>query len=310
VLKINFTDFWRGFDKADNYFWHLLSKRFTLELSEEPDFLIYSSYGKAHRKYTCVRIFYASENVRPDFLECDFAFTFDYGITPRHYRLPLYVLYDDLSKLVAVKDVDTLARSKTKFCNFLFSNPGAKERIEFFNTLSRYQKVDSGGKVLNNIGMEVKDKLTFIQDYKFTIAFENSSYPGYTTEKIIHPMLVNSIPVYWGNPRVENDFNTKSFINVHDYNSFDEVVARIVEIDNNELLYKQYLKEPYFKNNVVPLPLTEGEILNRFEEIFNFKMDTSGTLRLLEQRVAFIRKDIRTYAQLARRKFVNQFGVK
>ena len=70
---------------------------------------------------------------------------------------------------------------------------------------------------LNNVGGPVKNKIDFIMDHKFTIAFENSSYPGYTTEKIFEPMLVNSIPLYWGNPLVDRDFNTKSFLNFHDY---------------------------------------------------------------------------------------------
>ena len=78
--------------------------------------------------------------------------------------------------------------------------------------MSSKEKVDSGGKFLNNVGGPVTDKLSFIKDYKFVISFENSSYPGYTTEKILEPMLVNSIPVYWGNPLVYNDFNYRTYI--------------------------------------------------------------------------------------------------
>ena len=48
----------------------------------------------------------------------------------------------------------------------------------------------------------VSNKMDFIKDYKFVISFENSSNPGYTTEKLIEPMLVNSIPIYWGNTEV------------------------------------------------------------------------------------------------------------
>ena len=174
-IKIDFADFWKGFDKKDNYFWHLLSKRFDLELTDQLDFLIYSAYGKMHRKYHCVKIYYTSEKVRPDLWECDFAISFDYGNSERHFRLPLYVLYDDITKLTHSKDIETIILSKSKFCNFLYSNSGAPERIDFFHKLSKYKKVDSGGRVLNNLGYSVQDKLTFIKDYKFTRAFENSS---------------------------------------------------------------------------------------------------------------------------------------
>ena len=35
-------------------------------------------------------------------------------------------------------------------------------------------------------------------NYNFTIAFENSDYPGYITEKIIHAFIAGTIPLYWG----------------------------------------------------------------------------------------------------------------
>ncbi|WP_416171499.1 glycosyltransferase family 10 domain-containing protein [Algoriphagus boritolerans] len=76
-----------------------------------------------------------------------------------------------------------------KFCCFLASNERAKERIEFFKKLSQYKQVDSGGIVHNNLGFRVSDKMKFIKDYKFIVAFENSSYPGYITEKIWHPFF-------------------------------------------------------------------------------------------------------------------------
>jgi len=57
-------------------------------------------------------------------------------------------------------------------------------------------------------------KRQFLSEYKFTIAFENYVYPGYQTEKLYDAMLVNSIPVYCGDPNIGEIFNTASFINV------------------------------------------------------------------------------------------------
>lgn len=34
--------------------------------------------------------------------------------------------------------------------------------------------------------------------YKFTIAFENQSYPGYVTEKIADALMAGTVPIYWG----------------------------------------------------------------------------------------------------------------
>jgi len=41
VIKINFTDFWKGFDKENNYFVKLLSQLYDVRISEEPDFLFH-----------------------------------------------------------------------------------------------------------------------------------------------------------------------------------------------------------------------------------------------------------------------------
>lgn len=115
--------------------------------------------------------------------------------------------------------------------------------------MSKYKKVHSGGKLLNNFGDTVKDKLEFISDFKFTFAFENSSYPGYVTEKIYDSMFVNSIPIYWGSPLINIDFNTKSFVNHHDYNNDEEVIQRIIELDQDKYKMADLLKESWFTNN-------------------------------------------------------------
>jgi hypothetical protein len=132
-----------------------------------------------------------------------------------------------------------------KFCNFVYSNPRAQRRVTFFKKLSARKNVDSGGGMCNNLGRVVTDKLAFLQHYKFTIAFENQSAPGYTTEKIFEPMVANSIPIYWGNPFIAQEFNPQSIINVHDFGSDEEAIERILEIDADDELYKQYLQRPW-----------------------------------------------------------------
>ena len=240
IIRVDFSDFWGDFIKTDNYFWNLLSTRYELVLSPDPDFLFYSSYSRNFTRYDCFRIFYTAENVRPDFRECDFAFSFDYLETPRNYRLPLYALYADNELLTRKRvDPDELMREKRKFCAFVVSNPVGKTRNEFFRKLSRYKRVDSAGRYLNNIGGSLpaakEAKWEFLRPYKFTIAFENSSYPGYTTEKIFEPMLVNSLPIYWGNPLVDRDFNPASFLNYHEFPNEEALIERILELDALEV---------------------------------------------------------------------------
>lgn len=274
LLKIKFTGFWNGFDPRDNIFSHLLASEFDLELSDNPDLLIYSVYDFAHLNYKCHKIFYTAENVRPNFNECDFAITFDYdSYDNRNMRMPLYRWNGDLEKLCSPKDGVKILEQKTKFCCTVVSNKGCDERNQFFKMLNEYKKVDSGGRYMNNIGGPVQDKMAFIKDYKFVLAFENSSFPGYTTEKIIDPMMVNSVPIYWGNPMIGDDFNPESFINIHQYSSFQDAIEKIIELDQNDNYYLEYLNAPVFHNNIFPEDLRwktlEERLLNGVNQILN-----------------------------------------
>ena len=72
---------------------------------------------------------------------------------------------------------------KSKFCNYLFSNDwllSTATRRAFCKLLMRYKSIDRPGQSINNMRMPVSSfgiaeaKLSFIKDYRFTIAFENS----------------------------------------------------------------------------------------------------------------------------------------
>ena len=199
------TDQFRGFLEKLQQDQQLLlqpsHQHYDVEICDNPDFLIHSKFGSRHKRYKCVTIFFTGENRRPDLSRYDYAFTFDYLDDPRHYRLPLYVFYGNPQKLIRPDEinVEAILRKKTEFCSFVVSNVDSKFRIKFFEQLSKYKKVNSGGRVHNNIGGRVKGKAAFVRTHKFNIAFENASWPGYTTEKIFEPMLVNTIPIYWGN---------------------------------------------------------------------------------------------------------------
>jgi len=120
-------------------------------------------------------------------------------------------------------DIDAITQHKNKFCNFLYSHR-VPHREAFFKALSKYKKVDAPGKSMNNMppidslysGDIWARKKQFLTPYKFTIAFENYSYPGYQTEKLYDAMQVNSVPVYLGDPFINEIFNTDSFINAFD----------------------------------------------------------------------------------------------
>ena len=269
-IRIAFEDFWNGFDPRDNYFTLLLSSTYDLELSDSPDFMIHSWFGQRHLRYRCTRIYFAGECSRPDFTVSDYALTFDHIEDPRHYRLPLYVLYFDPATLIKREfDPAQVLASKSGFCNFVYSNPRSPRRNAFLKKLSKYKRVDSGGRWLNNLGGPIANKLEFIANYKFTIAFENEEYPGYTTEKIAEPMRVNSLPIYWGNPIVERDFNPRSFLNWYAFGSDEALIERVIELDRDDSMYLSYLREAWLPGNSVAPSLRPESVLNFFTTVFN-----------------------------------------
>jgi hypothetical protein len=119
------------------------------------------------------------------------------------------------------------------------------------------------------VGGAVKDKLEFIRHHRFTIAFENASYTGYTTEKIVEPMRVGSIPIYWGNPMVHLDFNPASFVNWHAHGSDEATIERIIEIDRDEALYRQMLLEPWLPGARFTTYSDRAVLLDWLERVFD-----------------------------------------
>lgn len=270
-IKVAFTDFWHGDQAAEvftNPLYQLISRDYDVEVSKTPEFLFYSCFGKKYLKHDCTRIFYTGENIRPDFSQCDYAFSFDYPQTEHNYRLPLYHLYG-YSETLRTKGRKVPDPSGQKFCNFVYSNKKAPERIEFLKKLMNYKHVDCGGKIMNNIGGRVGNKLEFLQGYKFTIAFENSSYPGYTTEKLAEALTADTIPIYWGNPLVARDFNSASFINCHDFDNFEEVIEYVIKVDNDDDLYRKYIAAPAFANGVDNEFVNAENLKRQFEKIFS-----------------------------------------
>ena len=85
-------------------------------------------------------------------------------------------------------------------------------------------------------------KMALLARYKFTLAFENSQSEGYVTEKFFQPLIAGSVPVYWGAPDVA-DFapDPRSYINVEDYGSIQELAEYLAYLDRNDTAYAELL---------------------------------------------------------------------
>lgn len=253
TIKVKFVDFWPGYEPKEHFIYQILSKKYEIDFSENPDYVFFSVHGTEHLKYNnCIKIFYTGENLCPDFNLCDYAIGFEYmSYGDRYFRLPNFYnpkYKDNLNYLTIKRHFnEELLQNKEGFCSFVYSNGNANPiREEIYEKLNQYKKVYSGGRFKNNVGGPVADKIDFQKKYKFCIAFENSSHSGYTTEKIIQAYASNAIPIYWGDPDIEKTFNPNSFININAFNNLDEAIEYIKDIDTNDDKYLKMINEPIF----------------------------------------------------------------
>jgi len=284
-LKVGYQQFWPDFNQYDNVFTWLLRYKYNVIIdNNNPDLII--SGGGPKRKGVKT-IYFSGE---PFFLSdeqfdnvCDFGMSGYHIDNSKYYRFPLYLYYIyNFIKNGIIKDVnfffdERTPTPKTKFCNFISRSLNGK-RGEFFKKLNEYKRIDTNVVPYTNINVPgyggsingSLQKLNFIKDYKFTLSFENSSTnkhgDGYTTEKLVEPMVVNSLPIYWGNTRIDEDFNTNSILSYFDYNNDEELIDKIIELDNNEDIYNEYFKEPFVTSKQNTL-LDIEYLVNIFDEM-------------------------------------------
>lgn len=226
-------------------------------VQQDPDLLVFSGFGNEYEKYSgCKKIFIMTETWERN-PKCDLRISG--SIMPGTVYVPHYITSFHERKTMRR---DALNQSKptnvkSKFCAFMYWNDTVEFRNNFFDLLSKYKQVDGLGRCKKNTDMpEDRNDIWFYdtavekyRDYKFAICFENTSRPGYITEKIVNAMLAGAIPIYWGDPDIVKHFNPKSFINVHDFKSLDDVVERVKELDQNDEKYKTVLAEPWLAEN-------------------------------------------------------------
>lgn len=260
LIRIKLVDFQPGYDPTRFFIYHWLqaSEKYQVELVDRaPDYLFFSTFGDEHLQYDgCVKIFWTGENQIPDFNFCDYAIGFHYiSFEDRYLRYPLYNNYKEAYQRMLTKHlhVEEKLQQKSRFCTFVCSNGrGSDARVRFLQALSARKQVDSGGKLLNNTGGPVADKLAFQDESRFSMAFENTCQPGYTTEKIVESFASCTIPIYYGDPRVAEEFNPAAFINCNDFASFDEVIDRVLEIENNPEQLRAMLEAPALRDAALP----------------------------------------------------------
>jgi alpha(1,3/1,4) fucosyltransferase len=225
-VRIGISRFWPGAtpEQVIDLLLCDLKPDFEFDTASPPDVVLYGPYRGDMPEGKYLKVFIGCENVRPIMPECDWAFGVVHEHVIKHPRYMRFMRWGDDSHLLqGKKDWNEVLRSKTKFCAFLYSNP-VPYREEFFRALSAYKHVDAPGRSMNNMPpidppgtFDWGTKIEFLRQYKFVVAFENSSCPGYNTEKLTHPVQADCVPIYWGDTEIGRSFNVRRFINAHDF---------------------------------------------------------------------------------------------
>lgn len=89
--------------------------------------------------------------------------------------------------------------------------------------------------------------------YKFIFALENGITKGYVTEKIMNVFISGAIPIYWGCDEINNYFNKEAFINVSDFNTLEECVDYVINMNNEQIKHMQSLSYLNKNNDIINL---------------------------------------------------------
>ena len=257
-LRICFCDFWPEI-KDENIFLSILQKHFDVEeTTANPDVVFHSIFGgmKEASKYNCKKILFLGENNRPSSFKTDYSISFD-PHSKTNYRLPLWQFYLILNPKLKEKLFGPRINHSffDRFCSFIVSNPGNFARNGMYQQMSSIKKVHSYGRYMtNDLSLQQANngrywrnvKTEFFEKYKhkYAIAFENNSYPYYTTEKLMDAFLAGSMPIYWGDPKVKQDWNVDAFINANKGTNTAFDIMKKMENDN--IFFEEVYQQPIF----------------------------------------------------------------
>jgi hypothetical protein len=283
-MKISFCDFWDGFQENNNFFLDIFKsiyKDVELSSNDECEILIYSCFGNNHHKFDKnkkIKIFYTGENLRPNFNECSFSFTFDFdSYDERNIRIPLWLLqidwfnkknYGNPQYVIPLDHLNNnpYPENKEFFCSMVVNN-FFPERKKIYSILNAYKEVKTVGKPWNNWIYGEDEKFNIINKGKFNICFENTKFPGYFTEKPIHARVARTIPVYYADRRYEEDFNKKAFIFMSDFSNETDLMNQIKKIDESHELFLEYINQPIFNT-----PTYHIDMLEKIKQLIKYKL--------------------------------------
>ncbi|XP_044010718.1 alpha-(1,3)-fucosyltransferase 10 isoform X2 [Aphidius gifuensis] len=206
---------------------------------------------------------------------------FNYSSTfSRYSDVPLTLMYltnikhlTDTKYYRSVEEKNKLIDQGLASVVYIQSNcDTVNDRDSYISELMKYIKIDSYGSCLNNKKLPDNLKYNYIDNldshefkmfvgqYKFTLAFENAVCHDYISEKLWRPLVVGSVPIYYGSPSFKDWLpNNHSAISVNDFSGPKQLAEFINYLSINDDQYKEYLSHKLLKNSI-----KNSKIINKF----------------------------------------------
>jgi alpha(1,3/1,4) fucosyltransferase len=260
IVRIGWVNFFTGFsdEVCLSHVLMDLSDEFTFVFDNDPDVLLVGCYSQQPvSNVRAIKVGYYTENLAPDLINFDYFFGCEYTDA---VRSPKYCkrVFGPLAPgaFDACIDPDAALQRKTRFCNFIY-RVRIPFRERFCAELTRqYKRVSAPGISMNNCsdlgsrssGTWQQEKLDYLRAFKFTIAFENSRRIGYTTEKLYDALEADTVPIYWGDPRVDAVVNRDALVVVDA--DWDEDVLPWLRLPETKLPYQPFRRDQALGNKL------------------------------------------------------------
>lgn len=261
TIRVGYADFWPEWPEED-FITPILDKHFNVVVDQaNPDVLFHSIFGGMREtpNYGCKKVLFLGENKKPENYGSNYSVSFD-PHNDTNYRLPLWQVYI-LNQPNILERLENRVRhdSFERWCSFTVSNPSNFMRNSVYQQLNSYKRVHSYGRYLTNdqslqqasqgrYWRDAKEEFFDRNPHKFSIAYENTPRKYYCTEKLMDAFLAGSMPIYWGDPAVAEDWNEKAFVNG---TRMPNVVEHVKQMDTNEQMFLDAYNEPVFTDEQI-----------------------------------------------------------
>ena len=267
-VSIFVMNFWPDFQLRSSFVDYLLRQAFgsfVVAPNEASADIIVSSTNIKERQplYPERNICFILENTRPNYEFMAYSISSDFdNYDGRNCRVPVWYwqlqwpgfavntslpapnnhgfeLPVDIDSLLRPRPPRTLKDSDL-FCCFVAGNP-EPHRMLAVKSLRAIGQLD----IFGNIGKPLREsKYNILPRYRFNFCFENSAFPGYYTEKILHAWVGGCVPLYYSDGWYKADFNPKAIINRVDFRTLDEFARYVSQANSSPSAYNQLYEQP------------------------------------------------------------------